>query len=289
MKSTFLLASTFSLLAAALPHLAARDGVNDWANDMNDAAAGNGSCQSLGVIFARGTFDSGNLGVWAGPQFLSAVQANVDSVAIQGVDPDKYAADLAGYLNDNGGSEDGAQALADQVTAYNEACPDSKVVISGWSQGSVVAHKGLLKLQSPALDSVLGLVTFGDPNPIWENLPLPENVNEAHFDAECVTDGSQDPLCASTAPLITLPTAASIIDDMRHLPDIATGAQQVKAAGELVAAFPGQLLAAWSGFTKNLNPKNFRRLVLTPAHFKYGNDGYADNAGKIVGQWMSEL
>jgi hypothetical protein len=57
--SSVLLTSSFGALAAARPHLNVRDGVNDWANDMNSAVAGNASCQDVGVIFARGTFDSG--------------------------------------------------------------------------------------------------------------------------------------------------------------------------------------------------------------------------------------
>jgi hypothetical protein len=230
-----------------------------------------------------------NVGVWVGPQFLAAVKSNVDSVAVQGVSEDAYPADLAGYLDEDGASEAGAQSLAAQVVAFTEACPDAKVVVSGWSQGANLAHRGLAKLASPALDAVLGLVTFGDPNAIWANISLPPTVPEARFDSECVTDGSQDPLCASTAPLITLPTADSIIDDMENLPSIAVGAQQVEAAASLVAHFPGQLIDAWDGFVANLNPEGFRRLMLTPAHFKYGNDGYADNAGQVVGQWMSEL
>jgi hypothetical protein len=58
MKSSLLLASTCSLLAAARPHLRTRDGVNDCANEWDDILAGNAECPSLGVIFARGTFDS---------------------------------------------------------------------------------------------------------------------------------------------------------------------------------------------------------------------------------------
>lgn len=72
-----------------------------------------------------------NIGVWVGPQFFSALSSKISSVALQGVDPSAYKADLEGYLAE-GGSNDGAKSLAETVDAYIAKCPESAVVVSGW-------------------------------------------------------------------------------------------------------------------------------------------------------------
>jgi hypothetical protein len=71
-----------------------------------------------------------NIGVWVGPNLQQGL-AKLPSVAFQGVDSSAYLADLQGYLGD-GGSNAGATSLAQTVTDYVAACPDSTVVITGW-------------------------------------------------------------------------------------------------------------------------------------------------------------
>ena len=97
---------------------------SDTANDMTM-----GKCAPAAVIFARGTFDGGNIGVWVGPQLLQPLKEQ--GIAIQGVDAAQYPADLKGYLKE-GGSDSGAKSLAATVTSYAQKCPDSAIVISGW-------------------------------------------------------------------------------------------------------------------------------------------------------------
>jgi hypothetical protein len=73
-----------------------------------------------------------NIGVWVGPQFFEAVKANIPNVAVQGVDPTAYPADLKGYLSESGGSDNGAASMAKTVIDYTSKCNNSIVVLSGW-------------------------------------------------------------------------------------------------------------------------------------------------------------
>jgi hypothetical protein len=64
------------------------------------------------------------------------------SISFQGVDPGAYPADLSGYIIE-GGSEGCADSMGVAVEAYANACPDSKIVISGWRYGRHYANINL--------------------------------------------------------------------------------------------------------------------------------------------------
>ncbi|KAI6250582.1 hypothetical protein HI914_00704 [Erysiphe necator] len=65
------------------------------ANDL-DERNNNGNCSSVGVIYARGLSEPGNLGILTGPPFFDAIDNKVENedVAIQGVNyPDSKPSD----------------------------------------------------------------------------------------------------------------------------------------------------------------------------------------------------
>lgn len=102
---------------------------SDTRNDLTD---GN-PCKAVTVIFARGTTESGNVGSLAGPPFFSAIATAIGdaNLAVQGVD---YAADIAGFLA--GGDAAGSKTMAGLVDQAIAQCPDTKVVMSGYSSVS---------------------------------------------------------------------------------------------------------------------------------------------------------
>lgn len=73
-----------------------------------------------------------NLGVWVGGEFAQSLKSLIPSVAIQGVDPDAYPADLNDYLSEDGGSDAGAASMAQAIEDYASACPKSTIIASGW-------------------------------------------------------------------------------------------------------------------------------------------------------------
>lgn len=183
MRFSLLLLSIVAPIALAT--IISRDGpIQNTYNEMQVIIdSGNlDDCLPLAVIFARGTFDSGNVGYWVGPDFLEAFPS--EKVARQGVDAGKYPANLKEYLQ--GGSGSGAKALATTVNAYLDLCTGAKVIISGWSQGALVAHLGLDLLDDNTVENnVAALVTFGDPYELFDMFHLRVRVD--HFHSPCIT------------------------------------------------------------------------------------------------------
>ncbi|KAF2642944.1 cutinase-domain-containing protein [Massarina eburnea CBS 473.64] len=114
-------------------------------------------CTGLTVIFARGTSEPGNVGIIAGPKMFASLRSKVSAgVTIQGVD---YPADAAG--NANLGAS-GGPALASSIKAAQSQCPETKIVVSGYSQGAMVVHNAF-SAQGVSSADVVGAVLFGDP------------------------------------------------------------------------------------------------------------------------------
>lgn len=126
----------------------------------NDLQGGGNNCAQNIVIFARGTTEPGNVGTLTGPPFFQALaqQVGADNLAVQGVD---YAADIPGFLA--GGDAAGSQAMAQLVQDTVQACPQSKVIMSGYSQGCQLVHNAAAMLPADVSGKVAGAVLFGDP------------------------------------------------------------------------------------------------------------------------------
>ena len=108
---------------------------NDFSVTRNELS----ECKPVTVIFARGTVELGNVGSLAGPPFFNALDLAIgaQNVAVQGVD---YPATILGYLE--GGDKGGAATTAKLLQQAASQCPDTKIVLSGYSQGAQVVHLG---------------------------------------------------------------------------------------------------------------------------------------------------
>ncbi|KAK7948627.1 cutinase precursor [Apiospora aurea] len=119
-----------------------------------------GGCKGMTVIFARGTTETGNVGTVAGPPFFQALSKKVNGdLAVQGVE---YPADIPGFLQ--GGDKDGSAKMAQLVQQALAKCPDTKVVLSGYSQGGQLVHNAAKQLPAATASKVAGAVIFGDPD-----------------------------------------------------------------------------------------------------------------------------
>ncbi|KAF5870952.1 putative cutinase precursor protein [Botrytis fragariae] len=119
------------------------------------------ACSDVTVIFARGTTETGTLGTVVGPPFLSALKSALgsSSVTMNGVD---YPADVPGFLE--GGDPTGSKTMASMVTSTLSSCPDTKVVISGYSQGGQLVHNAAKLLPADTTAKISSAVIFGDPD-----------------------------------------------------------------------------------------------------------------------------
>lgn len=50
------------------------------------------------------------------------------------------------------------------MQTFADKCPDSKITMSGYSQGGQVVHKAAQQLSAAAKEKVSSVVIFGDPN-----------------------------------------------------------------------------------------------------------------------------
>lgn len=148
MKSTILFSALLSSGALAAPAVV-------------EAVEARAACSDMTIIFARGTTEPGTVGLLAGPPFFNAVTSQLGGKATlttQGVD---YPANIAGFLA--GGDPAGSQTMANDVKAALAACPDTKLVMAGYSQGGQLVHNAA-KLLGSTMSQVNSAVIFGDPD-----------------------------------------------------------------------------------------------------------------------------
>ncbi|ESK92300.1 cutinase [Moniliophthora roreri MCA 2997] len=117
-------------------------------------------CAEVMVIFARGTTETPPIGIFVGPPFEDALVSQLGgrSLSFQGVD---YAADIAGFLA--GGDPAGSRQMAIDITNTANACPNARIVSSGYSQGGQLVHNSAALLSRDIAARINAVVIFGDP------------------------------------------------------------------------------------------------------------------------------
>lgn len=119
-----------SALFAALAVFAVVAGL--FAGPAATAKAAADSCADVAVVFARGTFEAPGVGA-TGQAFVDALNARLpgQSVSVYGVN---YPASL-----DFGRAVDGIADATNHIQQIAADCPDTKIVLGGYSQGAAVA------------------------------------------------------------------------------------------------------------------------------------------------------
>ena len=141
------------------------------------------NCTDVTVFFARGTNEPGTLGIIVGPGLEDDLQTALGpkSLTFTGI---RYPADIAGFLA--GGDAEGAQRMLNSVSSTANACPDTKIVMSGYrqacflyilffrnffidvvsnySQGAQLVHLAAANISTEDQNHVAAVVTFGDPD-----------------------------------------------------------------------------------------------------------------------------
>lgn len=95
-------------------------------------AAADPGCPDVDVVFARGTFEAPGVGA-TGQAFVDALNARLAGKTV-GIDPVNYPASL-----DFGRAVDGVADASSKVEATAANCPNTKIVLGGYSQGAAVA------------------------------------------------------------------------------------------------------------------------------------------------------
>lgn len=113
--------------------------------------------------------------------------------------------------------------IADVQEALSK-CPDTQIVLSGYSQGAMLVHNTMGALNTTAAASVKACVTFGDPF-VGEAI---KNFASADWKSFCATD---DPVCdsgAAMSPASGGTTSASTLSHLGYGADTQTAATFIK-------------------------------------------------------------
>jgi cutinase len=96
------------------------------------ANAADDSCPSVEVVFARGTFEAPGVGA-TGQAFVDALNARLPGKTV-----DVYAVNYPASL-DFGQAADGIVDASNKIETIAASCPNTKIVLGGYSQGAAVA------------------------------------------------------------------------------------------------------------------------------------------------------
>lgn len=157
-------------------------------------AAAADACSDVSVVFARGTHQEPGLG--------NIGQAFVDSLTSQlgGKSVDVYAVNYPAnddYHNSaNAGANDASTRIQDTIAS----CPNSRIVLGGYSQGSTVIDLATNAMPASAADHVAAVALFGEPTSgfssmLWGGQPLP-TINPAYGSKSISLCAPDDPICS---------------------------------------------------------------------------------------------
>jgi cutinase len=97
---------------------------------------------------------------------LAANGQTIDAEAVQyPAAPVPVEGGLGGWLDFLGSVGDGKDATAKQFKAFTDKCPNSKVVLAGYSQGAMVIHRNLYDLADDQHVAAVLLIADGDRLP----------------------------------------------------------------------------------------------------------------------------
>ena len=171
------------------------------------AAAPGAACPDVEVVFARGTFEAPGVGA-VGQAFIDSLNTRLPNQTV-GVYAVNYPASL-----DFGAAADGIVDATNKIEATANSCPNTKIVLGGYSQGAAVAGystadavpagfalpDGITGPMPPTVAShVAAVALFGTPDPWFLGLvdrsapPITIGNTYAAKTIQLCNDG--DPVC----------------------------------------------------------------------------------------------
>jgi hypothetical protein len=119
-----------------------------------------------------GTTNNGGMGGQVYQSYLQlsdALSADGKTITAEAVDypaaPVPLEGGIGGWLGFLGSVGDGTDAAGEQFAAFTKQCPDTKVVLAGYSQGAMVIHRNLYKLADDPQVAAALLIADGDRLP----------------------------------------------------------------------------------------------------------------------------
>jgi len=157
-------------------------------------AASADPCSDIAVVFARGTHQEPGLGN-IGQAFVDSLTSQVGgrSVAVYAVN---YPANDDYHNSASAGSNDASTYVQNTVGS----CPNTKIVLGGYSQGSTVIDLATSAMPVPVANHVAAVALFGEPSSgfssaLWGGQPLP-TINPLYGGKTISLCAPDDPICS---------------------------------------------------------------------------------------------
>jgi cutinase len=189
-------------------------------------------CPDAEVVFARGSDEPPGLGM-TGQAFVDALRAKTPGKSI-GVYPVNYAAtgDFGNRAVFPGTMFDGVGDATARIQATAANCPNTRIILGGFSQGAAVAaYATTADIPAQVHDHVAGLVLFGKPTAaMLSGFGAPAaNISPLYTGKSLDLCAPGDSICDGS-PGSLLSSLAHALYPLNGLVDLAAA----KAAGRLV-------------------------------------------------------
>ncbi|MFZ1175855.1 MAG: cutinase family protein [Mycobacterium sp.] len=177
--------------------------VTTWAlmsAPIGSPAASADPCSDVAVVFARGTHQDPGLGN-VGQAFVDSLTSQVSGRSV-GVYAVNYPANDDYHNSATSGSDDASAHIQDTVAT----CPNTKIVLGGYSQGSTVIDLATTTMPAPVADHVAAVALFGEPSSgfstmLWGGQPLP-TINPLYGSKTISLCAPDDPICSGGGNII---------------------------------------------------------------------------------------
>jgi cutinase len=151
-------------------------------------------CSDVELVFARGTHQEPGLGN-IGQAFSDSLTSKVGGKSV-GVYAVNYPANDDYHNSASIGSDDASGHI--QGTVAN--CPNTKIVLGGYSQGSTVIDLATQAMPAPVAGHVAAVALFGEPTSqfssmLWGGQPLP-TINPVYSGKTISLCAPDDPICS---------------------------------------------------------------------------------------------
>ena len=157
-------------------------------------------CSDVAVVFARGTHQDPGLG--------NMGQAFVDSLTSQvgGKSVDVYAVNYPANDDYHNSANAGANDASAHIQGIVASCPNTKIVLGGYSQGSTVIDLATTQMPPSVADHVAAVALFGEPSSgfstmLWGGQPLP-TINPTYGSKVISLCAPDDPICSGGGNII---------------------------------------------------------------------------------------
>jgi cutinase len=157
-------------------------------------AASADPCSDVAVVFARGTHQEPGLG--------NMGQAFVDSLTSQlgGRSVDVYAVNYPANDDYHGSATAGSNDASAHIQNTVAGCPNTKIVLGGYSQGATVINLASSAMPAPVANHVAAVALFGEPTSgfssmLWGGQPLP-TISPLYSSKTISLCAPDDPICS---------------------------------------------------------------------------------------------